>query len=50
MLGEAELIRLDWCDEAQEDLLLIAMNGIIPATLDACIQLWGAMKATTEPK
>lgn len=50
MLGEVELTLLDWCDEAQEDLLLVALNGIVPPTLEAYMNLWDAMRAIVESK
>ena len=50
MLGEVELALLDWCDEAQEDLLLVALNGIVPPTLENYMHLWGEMRALIESK
>ena len=50
MLGEVELVLLDWCDEAQEDLLLLALNGIVEPTLEAYMRLWREMRALVESK
>jgi hypothetical protein len=50
MMGEATLALLDWSDEAQEDLVLIALNGIFPPTLEACMRILHALCLATEPE
>lgn len=50
MLGEVTLTLLDWSDEAQEDLLLVAMNATVPPTLEACMRLLDAMRVVVESK
>jgi hypothetical protein len=48
MLGEVILTLLDWSDEAQEDLILVALNGVVPPTLEAYMHLWDAMRVVIE--
>jgi hypothetical protein len=50
MQGELTLALLDWSDEAQEDLVLVAMNGIISPDFEACMRLWAAMKVVLNSK
>jgi hypothetical protein len=51
MMGEVTLTLLDWSDEAQEDLLLIALNGVAPPpTLETYLGLLAAMRMAVEPK
>lgn len=42
MFGELELVLADWSDEAQEDLVLVAMNGILSPDFETCMRLWTA--------
>jgi predicted DCC family thiol-disulfide oxidoreductase YuxK len=50
MQGELTLALLDWSDEAQEDLVLLAMNGIITPDFEACMRLWAAMRLALASK
>ena len=44
MLGEVTLTLLDWSDEAQEDLILVAMNGALQPSFEEYMRLWTAMR------
>ena len=48
MLGELELALLDWSDDAQEDLVLVAMNGIVSPDFETCMRLWATVMLVVE--
>lgn len=49
--GEIELALLDWSDEAQEDLILVAMNDLVSPDFETCMRLWSrALLETCDPR